>query len=202
MPNWPAPNDWPGASDGKLRPTPPRPLGLAALPVEAVARHLREPDALHRYPAKMAPVVFAAIQRIADRYDGDAGRIWVDSPSSAAVVRRFLEFDGCGPKIATMAAGILVRDFGVPLGDKFSIDISVDAHVRRVMRRLGLVRMHCSDEEIIYRARELNPKFPGVIDFGLWKLGRGACRPSSPGCEACRVEHLCPRLGVDAPEVG
>jgi Predicted EndoIII-related endonuclease len=172
---------------------------LAALPPEAIVKHVLVPDALHRFPAKMAPVVYAALKRIANRYDGDASRIWAGSPSSAAIVRRFLEFDGCGPKIATMAANILVRDFRIPVSDKYSIDVSVDVHVRRVMRRLGLVRTDCSDEEIIYRAREMNPKFPGVIDLGLWELGRSSCRPKSPTCEACNVEQLCPRIGVEVP---
>lgn len=172
---------------------------LAALSPESVAEHLATPSALHRYPSKMAPVVYAALQRIAGLYDGDASRIWAGSPSSAAIVRRFLEFDGCGPKIATMAANILVRDFGVPVSDKYSIDVSVDVHVRRVVRRLGLVGPDCSDEEIIYRAREMNPKFPGVIDLGLWELGRSCCRPKSPTCEACNVKQLCPRIGVGVP---
>lgn len=170
---------------------------LAALPPESIAKHLLEPDALHRYPAKMAPVVYAALKRIANRYDGDASRIWASSLSSAAIVRRFLEFDGCGPKIATMAANILVRDFRIPVSDKYSIDVSVDLHVRRVMRRLGLVRPDCSDEEIVYRAREINPTFPGIIDLGLWELGRGACRPKSPACAVCGLGELCPRVGVE-----
>ena len=165
-------------------------VDLAALTPEGVARHLTTPSALHRYPAKMAPVVYTALQRIAGLYDGDASRIWADTPSSAAVVRRFLEFDGCGPKIATMAANILVRDFRVPVSDKYSIDVSVDVHVRRVMRRLGLVRPDCSDEEIVCRAREMNPKFPGVIDLGLWELGRSSCRPKSPICEALSLIHI------------
>ncbi len=169
---------------------------LASLSLELVAAHLLKPEALHRYPAKMATIVFAALQRLASRYNGDASRLWANSPSSAAIVRRFLEFDGCGPKIATMATNILVRDFRVPVSDKYSIDVSVDVHVRRVMRRLGFVRPDCSDEEIIYRAREMNPKFPGVIDFGLWELGRGSCRPRSPACDACDLGQLCPRIGI------
>jgi endonuclease-3 len=172
---------------------------LAALTPQSIAEHLHKPDALHRYPAKMAPVVYAAFQHIAGEYNGDASGIWRGAPSSATIVRRFLEFDGCGPKIATMATNILVRDFRVPVSDKYSVDVSVDVHVRRVMRRLGLVRPDCADEEIIYRAREMNPTFPGIIDFGLWELGRSCCRPTSPACEACRIAHLCPRIGVQVP---
>lgn len=166
-------------------------VDLAALTPEGVAGHLTGPSALHRYPAKMAPVVYTALQRIKSLYRGDASCIWAGSPSSAAIVRRFLEFDGCGPKIATMAANILVRDFRVPVSDKYSIDVSVDVHVRRVMRRLGLVGPNCSDEEIIYRAREMNPKYPGVIDLGLWELGRSCCRPKDPDCGLCSLGHLC-----------
>jgi endonuclease III len=95
-----------------------------------------------------------------------------------------------------MAANILVRDFRVPVSDKYSIDVSVDVHVRRVTRRLGLVRPDCSDEEIIYRAREMNPKYPGVIDFGLWDLGRSCCRPKAPDCGFCQFRRLC--LGAES----
>jgi uncharacterized HhH-GPD family protein len=169
---------------------------LAALPPDKVAQHLSKPDALHRFPAVMAQVVFCGLQRIAERYEGHANRIWEGSPSSASIVRRFLEFNGAGPKIATMAANILVKGFRVPVSDKYSIDVSVDTHVRRVTRRLGLVEPDCSDEEIIYRAREMNPEFPGIIDFGLWELGRSCCRPVSPKCGECHLESACSKVGV------
>jgi endonuclease-3 len=169
---------------------------LAALSQNMVMQHLTQPDALHRFPAVMAQVVYRGLQRIAQRYEGQANRIWESSPSSATVVRRFLEFDGAGPKIATMAANILVKGLRVPVSDKYSIDVSVDTHVRRVTRRLGLVEPDCSDEEIIYRAREMNPKFPGIIDFGLWELGRSCCRPVSPKCGECHLESACSKVGV------
>jgi len=105
-------------------------------------------------------------------------------------VRRFLESDGAGPKIATMAASILVKGFRIPVSDRYSIDVSVDVHVRRVARRLGLVGPDCSDDEIIYRAREMNPKLPGVVDLGLWELGRTCCRSGSPRCGECRLGSL------------
>ena len=42
----------------------------------------------------------------------------------------------------------------------------------------------------------MNPKYPGVVDFGLWELGRSSCRPQSPVREACAHGLLCPRTGV------
>jgi endonuclease III len=81
-----------------------------------------------------------ALGIIADKYHGDAGRIWAGTPSSADVVYRFLELPGVGVKIATMAANILARELKVPFSDYYSIDISPDRHVRRVFARLGLAR--------------------------------------------------------------
>ncbi|MFN8524828.1 MAG: hypothetical protein U0821_17160 [Chloroflexota bacterium] len=99
-------------------------------------------------------------------------------PSSATIVRRFLQFRGAGPKIATMAANILVRDFKIPVSDRYSIDISADVHVRRVFTRLRLIGRDASDEELIYRARELNPAYPGVFDLPIWG-GRPILVPTS-----------------------
>jgi len=46
----------------------------------------------------------AAIQHIQQKYHGDARRIWRGRPSSATVVRSFLEFQGVGQKIAVIQA--------------------------------------------------------------------------------------------------
>jgi len=139
----------------------------------------------------MARVLHRATRRIDDQYDGDASNIWNDRPSSARLVRRFLEFHGAGPKIASMAANILARDFGVPLADYRYIDISADAHVRRVMARLGFVRSGASTDEVIYAARELNPDYPGIFDPVLWRLGKTACQARRLDCDSCRYKGLC-----------
>lgn len=87
---------------------------LAALSEKDVHRLMTEPEQLHRFPDRMSRFFLSAIKRTANQYGGQASAIWANRPSSAEVVYRFLEFDGVGPKIATMAANILARDFKVP----------------------------------------------------------------------------------------
>lgn len=146
----------------------------------------------HRFPERMSVVLQSGVARIRDSFGSDASRIWNDSPSSARVVRRFLAFHGAGPKIATMAANILVRDFKVTLADLASIDVSADVQVNRVMERLGLVTSRSDTFDVVYAAREIHPEFPGVLDLSLWQIGRDICRPRSPRCGDCPLAAWCP----------
>lgn len=149
---------------------------------------------LHWFNNVMAEIFYNAIQRIYSTYDGDASQIWSNNPSSASVVYRFLQFQGAGTKIATMAANILARDFKVPMSDHYSIDVSPDTHVKRVFRRLGFINEGNGNDEIIYKARELNPDFPGILDLAVWEIGRYWCKPKTPECEKCYLVSLCPKL--------
>ena len=170
-------------------------LTLSELSRDEIWSHMKGPPALHRFAQQMSENIHAAIQHIAVRYNGDARAIWSDLPSSARLVYRFLEFKGAGPKIATMAANILVRHFKVPISDHYSIDVSPDVHVRRVFHRLGLIPKGASNEQIIYKARELNPEYPGLFDFPAFQIGRTWCRPKKPRCGECIMEDLCPSAG-------
>ena len=144
----------------------------------------------HRFP-EMPTLFYKAIQKIKNDYDGDASKIWSGNPSSATVVYRFLEFEGIGIKIATMAANILARNFKIPMSDYYSIDISPDVHVNRVMKRLGYVGNDASREQIIYKAREINPEFPGIIDLVCFEVGREYCRPKNINCDDCPLKNEC-----------
>lgn len=146
---------------------------------------------LHRFVDKMGEVFYEAVQRIHRDYADDASNIWKGKPSSATVVYRFLEFDGVGVKIATMATNILARQYKVEFSDYYSIDVSPDVHVRRVMYRMGLVEKNANNDKIIYKARELCPEFPGIIDYSLWQLGRTTCKAGHPDCENCLVKKEC-----------
>jgi endonuclease III len=164
---------------------------LAALNELQWTRLMREPTPAHRFPEVMARVLCRAVSRVMTVYNSGASRIWAATPSSATLVRRFLEFHGAGPKIATMAANILVRNFHIPVSDHRCIDISADAQVVRVMTRLGFVESESKPEVVIYAARDLNPDFPGIFDLALWDLGRSVCRPQAPLCVNCRLADLC-----------
>lgn len=86
----------------------------------------------HRLATDMGKLLPAAVRHIEDRYGGDASRIWDDGSSGAAVARRFLAFDGVGPKIANMAVNILIRDFDVALATPNA------RHCRRYPRPAGV----------------------------------------------------------------
>jgi endonuclease-3 len=78
---------------------------LAALSLDQLTEFMSNPRMLHHYFKTMSGVFYHAVQRIVSEYDGHAERIWTGRPSSAEVVYRFLQFNGAGPKIATMATG-------------------------------------------------------------------------------------------------
>ena len=90
-----------------------------------------------------------------------------------------------------MATNILARQFKIPFSDYYSIDVSPDVHVKRVMYRNGLVNKNASNEEILYKARELYPEFPGIIDYSLWEVGRNWCKPTNPECDNCILKASC-----------
>jgi len=150
-------------------------------------------NTLHRFNNEMGKVFKSGVQRIIGIYSGDASLIWKGKPSSAKVVYDFLQFKGAGVKIATMAVNILARQFLVEFADYYSIDVSPDVHIRRVMWRMGLIDDVSNTDAVIYKARELNPEFPGIIDFSAWEIGREYCRPNNPRCDICNVSAECLR---------
>ena len=150
-----------------------------------------ESNKLHRFNKGSAKIFYDAVHRIIDDFNGDVSLIWKGKPSSARVVYELLKFNGCGLKIATMTANILAREFRIEFSDYYSIDISTDVHINRVMRRMGFVPENADNTMVVYKARELNPEFPGIIDFSCWEIGRTYCRPQNPKCKECLVRGEC-----------
>jgi len=148
---------------------------------------------LHRFNNIMARNFYLGIQKIHGDYNNNASNIWKNYPRSATIVRRFLEFEGVGVKIATMAANILAREFKIRMKDYICIDISPDVHVKRVFKRLEFISKNASNEELIYCAKELNPKYPGIFDLSCWEIGRNWCKPQKPFCKDCYLDKYCPK---------
>jgi endonuclease III len=167
---------------------------LAALSLPDVENLMTIPTPLHRFPSVMSENFYRAIQTIAQDYSGLASNIWCNRPSSADVVYRFLRFKGVGQKIATMATNILARDFKIEFSDYYSIDVSVDVHIKRVFYRLGLIPAQASNEQIVYRARAISQEFPGLVDLPLWEIGRNWCKASEPNCPECYMQKVCPKI--------
>ena len=146
---------------------------------------------LHRYPAKMARIFHNTLGHIAQAYEGQAQRIWNDKPSSATLIKRFLQFDGMVLRMAAKAANSLYRDFKVALSDASSLDVAPEYFVRRVFQRTGFISRHSSDEELIYLARELHLKYPAVFDKPCLDIARTVCWPEKPNCRECRLNRGC-----------
>jgi hypothetical protein len=136
------------------------------------AKKIFKDRSLHRFNDKMPEIFVSGIRQIAKRYDGVAKNIWSGNPHCARVIRRFLEFDGAGPKIATMATNILIRQFKIPMTDRSAIDISGDVQVMKYFVSHKLLRSNAKREELIYLAREIYPAYPGLLDLLAWEHGR------------------------------
>lgn len=150
-----------------------------------------EQNKLHRYNSTMAEIFYKAICNIRDCYNGDASLIWSGNLSSAEVIYRFLGFYGCGIKIASMAANLLHRIFGIKYSDYSALDISPDIHVCRVMYRIGFIDNINDKEQVVYKAKDINPSYPGLLDKCCWEIGRNYCHSSTPECEICPLNAIC-----------
>jgi len=94
---------------------------------------------------------------------------------------------GVGRKTAKVVLG---EGFGIAAG------VTVDTHVRRLARRLGLTPLE--DPEKI--AAELEVLLPSEewIKFSTRLIlhGRRVCSARSPRCDECVFAEVCPRIGV------
>lgn len=78
------------------------------------------------------------------------------------------------------------------------MDISPDIHIMRVMNRLGLLPDERKDDRSLamYRAREVNTEYPGILDGLFWSMGKNYCRPSNPVCRDCSLNDVCKHYGA------
>ena len=171
---------------------------LLNLSEKKIIRYMTKPKSLHRFNTTMAKYCFAAIQHIKKKFKGNASNIWRGNLSSAEIVYRFLQFNGIGQKIATMATNILIRDFKIKVSDKYSVDISIDDIVPRVLKRVYGLSRKADSTELIFFARSINPDYPGILDIVTWKIGREWCKPKKPKCINCPVSKMCNSMKISS----
>jgi endonuclease-3 len=97
----------------------------------------------------------------------------------------------------TPLAGIGRKTANVILGDAFGVPgITVDTHVGRLSRRLGLTK-HTDPVKVEFDLMELVPKQRWTIfSHRLIFHGRQVCFARKPVCSGCGLAKLCPRVGV------
>jgi len=93
--------------------------------------------------------------------------------------------------------GVGRKTANVVLGNCFDIPgITVDTHVGRLSRRLGLTR-HEDPVKVELELMELVPQRDWTaFSHRLILHGRAICFARKPRCEACPVAALCPKVGV------
>jgi endonuclease-3 len=137
---------------------------------------------------------------VLDEYEGDAANIWTSNPPAGDLARRFRQFYGLGQKTAAVGVANIAWRIGSPTKDMEEADIAYDVHVRRVFLR---TRLATRDDQahMIATARELNPAYPGALDYGAWLIGRDYCRPHAPRCAGCPLTDPCPKDLAQATHV-
>jgi endonuclease-3 len=95
-------------------------------------------------------------------------------------------------------AGVGRKTANVVLGTAFGVPgITVDTHVGRLSRRLGLTREE-DPEKVERDLMELIPRKEWTMfSHRLIFHGRQVCHARKPNCDACALAKVCPKVGVD-----
>lgn len=74
--------------------------------------------------------------------------------------------------------------------------ICVDTHVHRISNRWGLVRTATPDDTETALRRVLPKRYWIGFNDALVSYGQNLCVPISPFCSSCKLNALCPKVGV------
>ena len=106
-------------------------------------------------------------------------------------IEALVRLPGVGRKTAKVVLG---EGFGIAEG------VTVDTHVRRLARRLGLTDFE-DPEKIAAELEELLPRGQWIaFSTRMIHHGRRVCSARSPRCQRCVLAEVCPRMGVETLE--
>jgi uncharacterized HhH-GPD family protein len=86
------------------------PAAVAAADLEPL---FRDRPAIHRFPGAMAERVRALAAHVAERYDGDAARVWTDADSADELRRNIAGLPGFGEMKVKALGAVLAKRLGV-----------------------------------------------------------------------------------------
>ena len=94
-------------------------------------------------------------------------------------------------------AGVGRKTANVVLGDAFGVPgITVDTHVGRVSRRLGLT-VHTDPVRVEFDLMAILPRRSwNRFNHRTIFHGRQVCHSRSPDCDNCTMRKICPKVGV------
>ena len=87
---------------------------VATAPLEEI---FRTRPAIHRFPGSMARRVNALAAHIAERYDGEAARVWTDAATTAELKANLQALPGFGEMKVKALGAVLAKRFGVALAE-------------------------------------------------------------------------------------
>lgn len=102
-------------------------------------------------------------------------------------LEELLKIRGVGRKTANL---VLTEGFG-------KLGICVDTHVHRISNRLGIVSTKNPFETEKTLRNILPEKYWIIYNTLLVTFGQMICKPVSPICSRCPVEHICEKIGVN-----
>lgn len=97
-----------------------------------------------------------------------------------------LKLPGVGRKTANLVLGDF---FGIP-------GVVVDTHATRLSNRMGLTNQKDPYKIELDLQKLLPPKDWADFCHCLVYHGRAYCTARAPKCDACPIEHLCPKIGA------
>ncbi|MCK4358487.1 MAG: endonuclease III [Candidatus Cloacimonetes bacterium] len=102
-------------------------------------------------------------------------------------LNELLSLPGVGRKTANL---VIVLGY-----DKYGI--CVDTHVNRISNRWGFVKTKSPEETEFTLRWKLDKKYWKIYNDYLVSFGQNICKPISPLCSKCKIEILCPKIGVN-----
>ena len=168
---------------------------VSSLNLEQVEYAMTYPTVIHRFAKRRAEYLHLMANLITDKYNGNPSKIW-ENASSQEITRRLREIKGFGPKLASMVPINLIRNLGMRLADQETMDIAVDVHVERVLKRTGLCRYDADYSEMAFAARKIAEQEGRVameLDLPLWATGKFFCHEYSAECLNCPLDEHCPK---------